>query len=458
MPFSLDPESMRGKLLLLVVDKLVIGAILAGAFFVYDNWRTQEVREYNAILQDSQDEFKRAEFIKELIPIVLNTEKTIQTRIEVLGSLIRTESIDPSSAVALSLSLLREGKLVYGDNYTTDPVLVDSFVRMLGPIVPEILPQILDAYDDYPSISEAAPGHRAPSGYKAALIAAFEYAWRNYPAEALKVLDDPVFVAEKLGDIADILPQAHVQHREWNEAAPLALRLIRDIQLIRNAREENETVVNARRRLSQRLRVTSGDAEEVRLSTALFFEMSGPVSDTQFIRDAFAVIMQPNKVAEVFNTMLPLTEKRDPFSRQFRAASGFLLNASVANPEAEALAIPVVEGFLEKLQSEEVDFGNFPIERTMVCVLVRAVEGADRFNRSSERAKELLEALAMLPDKNLRAANLGFLIHDPIASLPPQIKERIEASSSDERARLVAETEARALKACGMNLERYNYE
>ena len=93
-------------------------------------------------------------------------------------------------------------------------VLVNSFVRMLGPIIPDVLPQILDAYDYYSSISESPPS------YASALIGAFEYAWRNYPTQQLGDLNEPNFVAHNLGKIANILPQAHIQHKEWGETSP----------------------------------------------------------------------------------------------------------------------------------------------------------------------------------------------------------------------------------------------
>jgi len=420
MPSSLDPESMKGKLFVLVIDKLVIGAILALFFFGYQYWKTgddrkynerinSEAREYNSIIRNSQDEFKRAQFIKELLPIVLNENETIQSRIEILGSLIRTQSIDPSSAIAISLSMLREGRLAQKDSGIPNDVLVNSFVRMLGPIIPDVLPEILDAYDYYPNISGA------PSGYASVLIRAFEHAWRHNSTKELKVLDDPGFVADNLATIDKILPQAHLQYKEWNDTSPLVLRLIRDIQILKNAREENETVTAARRRLSERLGITSNDAEAIQLSTALFFEIRGVLSDTAFVRQAFAVVMQPDKVTKTFSKLARL-EKHNPYLHQFTAAERFLLRASSANPEGESLAIPVVKSFLERLQNEEIEFGNFPIERTMVCVLVLSMSAKEPDRKRRERAEKLLEAFAVLPETKLHAANLGFLAQVPIAT------------------------------------------
>lgn len=163
----IDPESMKGKLFLLFMDKLIIGAILACAFVVYDLWKTEENRKYNEVIQQAQDEFRRAQFVKELLPIVLERQQNTNTRIEVLGSLIRTESIDPSSAISIALSLLHESALVLEGDIHPEQQMVEALLRTLSPVLPAGLPQILDAYDYY-------GGAEAPRGYKAILIDIFE--------------------------------------------------------------------------------------------------------------------------------------------------------------------------------------------------------------------------------------------------------------------------------------------
>ncbi len=75
-----DPESFRGKLYLLVLDKVVIGALIAIAFLVYDRWKTEEVRRYTVAQEETQLGFKRAEYVKQLVPIVLNGHQDIQYR------------------------------------------------------------------------------------------------------------------------------------------------------------------------------------------------------------------------------------------------------------------------------------------------------------------------------------------------------------------------------------------
>jgi hypothetical protein len=48
---KLSADSFRGRLILLVVDKVIIGALLAAAFVVYDQWKTDEMRRSEALFK-----------------------------------------------------------------------------------------------------------------------------------------------------------------------------------------------------------------------------------------------------------------------------------------------------------------------------------------------------------------------------------------------------------------------
>ncbi len=41
---GINPESFAGRFYLLVIDKIIIGAIVAGAIVLYDQYRTSETR------------------------------------------------------------------------------------------------------------------------------------------------------------------------------------------------------------------------------------------------------------------------------------------------------------------------------------------------------------------------------------------------------------------------------
>jgi len=42
---NIDPDSLRGKLYILVWDKLILGVVIALALIAYDRWKTAEQRE-----------------------------------------------------------------------------------------------------------------------------------------------------------------------------------------------------------------------------------------------------------------------------------------------------------------------------------------------------------------------------------------------------------------------------
>ena len=353
---SMDPDSMRGKFLLIVADKLVIGAILAFAFYAYDYWKTKEIRTYNRIIQETQDDFKRAEFTKELLPIVLDKNQEVSTRIEVLGSLIRTKSIDENSAFVIAVSFLREGKLVRPDRNYVDDQLVVSFVRMLSPIIPDVLPQILDAYGDYPNKGDA------PAGYVSVLRQTFAYALKHFSADKLKILDDITFVAENLGVLVDISRRRDSHHESWNTAGLLALEILQDIQILQSinkfdGKEEQEVLRGARFRLQKLINPETNHSESMNLSSSILREVRRlAINDDTFVESAFSVIQQSDKVAESFERMRPGRE--DPFLHQFSAAKSYITFASSVNPTSEVFAIPIVRKFLDILRAKSISNGN----------------------------------------------------------------------------------------------------
>jgi len=103
----IDPESFTGKIYLLIADKLILGALIAAAFVAYDRWKTQETRRYEEAVQ-------RAQYLKELVPIVVNSESDVLVRAQALVALIDRKAIDPRTAFVLTERLLRSG-LMFSD-------------------------------------------------------------------------------------------------------------------------------------------------------------------------------------------------------------------------------------------------------------------------------------------------------------------------------------------------------
>jgi hypothetical protein len=146
---KIEPETFREKLYLLVIDKVVIGALIAIAFIVYDQWKTQEVRRYTDTQEEVQLAFRRAEYVKQLIPIVLASEQDVRYRAHALGALVETRSIDANSAVNFAGKLLDSNLWVGSeDGEIPSPTSEDYFLDVMRKSMPSGLQALLKAYDD----------------------------------------------------------------------------------------------------------------------------------------------------------------------------------------------------------------------------------------------------------------------------------------------------------------------
>ena len=104
----IDPDSLAGKIYLLILDKLVLGAVIALAFVVYDRWKTDDQRQYDDKVTLA---FQRANYVKELVPIVTDPQKDLNVRVQALIALIETRAIGDKAALVLTERLLQANLL-----------------------------------------------------------------------------------------------------------------------------------------------------------------------------------------------------------------------------------------------------------------------------------------------------------------------------------------------------------
>jgi hypothetical protein len=105
----LDPDSFRGKLYLLVIDKLAVGAVIACAFVAYDSWKTVSDRRYADAAKQVQLEFERAKLAREFIPVLADQGANVVTKAYLLRSALATGSIDPEAGIELGRVLIPAG-------------------------------------------------------------------------------------------------------------------------------------------------------------------------------------------------------------------------------------------------------------------------------------------------------------------------------------------------------------
>jgi hypothetical protein len=122
---SLNPESFKGKLYLLAIDKIVIGAIIAVAFVAYDRYRTIEVQGLQDRAAQVQLAFERAKLAKEFLPFITNRKEDVIARGYVLREAARTGSIDADAAIEIGRQLLLDG------------ISDDHFRRVMVAIMPD---------------------------------------------------------------------------------------------------------------------------------------------------------------------------------------------------------------------------------------------------------------------------------------------------------------------------------
>lgn len=107
-------DSFKGKLLLLLIDKLIIGIIIGAAFFVYDQYKTNQEDKARFQSFSVQAEFEKAKLAKELWPILLDSTKGVVERAFILKSAVTTRTIEDEVAVDLAF-MLYKNKLNHED-------------------------------------------------------------------------------------------------------------------------------------------------------------------------------------------------------------------------------------------------------------------------------------------------------------------------------------------------------
>lgn len=106
---KINPESFKGKTLLLIIDKLIIGAILAVAFVLYDQYKDDRARQERIESQEIQLNFERAKMAKEFWPIIMNAENDILVRGYTLRSGMMSKAIESNTGQDVAYKLYKEG-------------------------------------------------------------------------------------------------------------------------------------------------------------------------------------------------------------------------------------------------------------------------------------------------------------------------------------------------------------
>ena len=136
----IDPESFRGKVLLLVIDKVIIGAAIGVVFLGFYLWsetRQQEVEERR--LQQQLD-LERATLAAQMLPSVADAKLQVDDRANLLSVLTEADAVRPGTAARLGQILLEAGVSERAFAQAVRPAMLvdaDPFVREVEPLVKE---------------------------------------------------------------------------------------------------------------------------------------------------------------------------------------------------------------------------------------------------------------------------------------------------------------------------------
>ncbi len=218
---DIDPESFRGKIWLLAIDKIIIGAFIASAFLVYDRIKTKETRDYNKGREEIQLGFKRAEYVKQLVPVVVDTSQNIHFRAHALGALIETQSIDARSAIGFC-SLLKTA------------VPFEKIIKAM----PAGLPSVIDEYNSNWHYKE----NSNLSTEELNRIESIQWFWRKLVLETIKqyrdsflgLLDSDDYLQNDLPTIARMLPSLDSDEaKKWMERTVKGIRILGSLEFLR---------------------------------------------------------------------------------------------------------------------------------------------------------------------------------------------------------------------------------
>jgi hypothetical protein len=233
---KVDPDSFRGKILILLVDKIVIGAIIGVVLLTYDRWRVIDARHAEQQVRTIQLEFERAKLFREFLPVITSSDGDLVSRAYILRSAVLTGAIDPETGIEIAREFILRG------------LAAEHFRRVVSAAMPSGIPAIARRAEIISSQYEQQFGHRLqpsasynpvsgrediPQDEAPLLLEA--RAWRDSIREALPALGGDGRL-NNLSDLAPLLPGLFLLLNPGDsfEARRLSVHPSRGIQAIGN--------------------------------------------------------------------------------------------------------------------------------------------------------------------------------------------------------------------------------
>jgi hypothetical protein len=408
-----DPESFRGKLYLLVFDKVVLGALIGIAFFVYKQWEIKDQRAYE---DRTTLAFQRASYVKELVPMVVDSNRELPARSQALITLIETGSVGDKNALGLTEILLRQGLIRSGYPellvWNGDHPLLDALeTRMPSALEPLLNHYLVSAAPDDKRQIDVRTREDIEEFWSVLFVRTLD---RQSDAQ-LALLDSDEFLSNYLWVMDRLLasPLAQGSAKAWFARAPKGLRILAAL------RNVGEVGIN-QHALGRNYLLTIVSPSRL---TASNLELAGTIIHLQEERQWASKALATRCLEIVLREDDDMRTAPDYYRRSLAAESYVEWYAKV---KRDAAKTPFAEGdgsngwdeiqpasvaglnaYLSRMTNEKVEASDFgpTIKRNSIALPLARIllDGIERGEKPSEGAHQLLMEMAAFSDDRLSA-------------------------------------------------------
>ncbi len=249
---------------MLFIDKIILGLLISVALIFYRRWETIDTRKYEEVNRNTDLIFKRAEYAKDFLPLVIDDSEESIVRIQSLSVLIDTNAIPSSSCIILAQQLLQSDVLDYKQflmsreeiERNDDSLILfypESLSLYFQSIVQKSIPSgISEVVSSYKSTSGALQYYLSlantdeSSMEKATLYYLIRRFWRSVFTKTINdnlafiktyipLLDSKTFLIGNLPILFDLAQPSLQDAQNWANTSVLGLKLIGNLQILRKS-------------------------------------------------------------------------------------------------------------------------------------------------------------------------------------------------------------------------------
>jgi len=234
----MDPDSFAGKVWLLVIDKLFIGALIGVAFLVFYLWSNAREQRLTEQRHQQQLDLEKARLASEILPSIADSSFESDHRANLLSILTESRAISAGTTARLAAILLDSNVTERAFVQSVEPALLQDmkpFLREAGNVVfswkrGNTNASICDGRswgDDRPTETDEA--RQALSRWRAA----FDALVRVEDGPALEALNSEEFLGENLYVLAHVVHAgSSARANSFTAARSFGVRLIGHLQLV----------------------------------------------------------------------------------------------------------------------------------------------------------------------------------------------------------------------------------